>query len=94
MNDPLRRNLLQALDSMFVRHNIDKIQIQYAAESQVLMAVLNNNAREGDSNIQYELVVKGKTTGRPKLYELTFSDKGELLGTSKIVLRNTDNLEY
>jgi hypothetical protein len=94
MKENVSRNILHALDSMFNSHKIDKIQIQYTAETSVLIAILNKYADQADSKIQYEIVVKGKKNRRPKLYELTFSDNGKLLETSVIIFRNTDNLEY
>ena len=94
MKENVSRNILQALDSMFNSHKIDKTQIQYSAEDSVLLAILNKNAHQAVSKIQYEIVVKGKKSGRPKLYELTFSDNGKLLGSAEIIFRNTDNLEY
>jgi len=94
MDENVSRNIVQALDSMFNRFKIDKIQIQYSAESPVLLAILNNITTRSDYKVQYEIVVKGKKTGRPKLYELTFSDSGKLLDSVEIIFRNTDNLEY
>ncbi len=94
MDEPLRSNILQALDSIFNSHKIDKIQIQYSAENPVLLAILNNKTDFSNFKVQYEIVVKGKKTGRPKLYELTFTENGELLESSEIIFRNTDNLEY
>jgi hypothetical protein len=86
--------IIKELDSMFSSHKIDKIQIQFTAESTVLLEILNNKADQADSKIQFEIVVKGKKTGRPKLYELTFDDKGNLLDSAEIIFRNTDNLEF
>jgi hypothetical protein len=94
MDEQLRGSILNALDSLFNSHKLDKIQIQYVAETNVLLEILNKKADQTDSKIQYEIVVKGKKTGRPKLYELTFTENGELLESSEIIFRNTDNLEY
>lgn len=94
IDEQLRGSMSQALDSMFHRHSIGKMQVQYSATPPVLLAILNNKADPANSRIQYELVVKGKTTGRPKLFELTFSEKGKLLETFEIIFRNTDHLEY
>lgn len=94
MDDQLRGSILHTLDSLFDSHKLDKIQIQYAAETNVMLEILNKKADQTDSKIQYEIVIKGKTTGRPKLYELTFTENGELLESSEIIFRNTDNLEY
>ncbi|MDD4108082.1 MAG: hypothetical protein PHH93_05115 [Prolixibacteraceae bacterium] len=94
MDEHIRSNISESLDSLFTRHNIIKIQIQYSAEKPVLLAILNNKAEFSESRIQYEIEVKGKETGRPKLYELTFTELGKLTDISEIIFRNTDNLEY
>lgn len=94
LKETVRQNISEALNSMFERHSMDKIQIQYSAGNTTLLEILNLEAGQKTSKIQYEIVVKGKTTGRPKLYELTFSETGELVETSEIIFRNTDNLEY
>lgn len=94
VDEKVSSTILKALDSMFSTHKIDKIQIQYSAESPVLLAILNSKADRSTSRIQYEMVVKGKKEGRPKLYELTFDDKGNLLESAEIIFRNTDNLEF
>lgn len=94
LDENISRNLRQVLDSIFTSHNIQKIQVQYASESSVLLAILKNEAESSAATVQYEMVVKGKKTGRPKLYELIFSDNGRLIESSEIIFRNTDNLEY
>lgn len=94
IDENVSRNIIQALYSMFYSHKIEKIQIQYSAEIPVLLAILNNKPDQSVSKVQYEIVVKGKKTGRPKLFELTFTENGELLETLEIIFRNTDNLEY
>lgn len=94
LDDQVRRNISIALDSLFTRHKINKIQIQYSAESKVLLDLLNNQPNIPQAKIQYEIVVAGRKTNRPKLYELTFTDSGKLSEISEIIFRNTDNLEY
>jgi len=94
MDEQLRGSILFALDSLFNSHKLDKIQIHYVAETNVLLEILNKKADQTDSKIQYEIMVKGKKNGRPKLYELTFTESGELLESLEIIFRNTDNLEY
>ena len=94
IREQVGRNIVQGLDSMFNSHKIDKIQIQYTADSPILLGVLNNKSNGKKAKIQYEIVVKGKKTGRPKLYELTFSEKGKLLFSEEIIFKNTNNLEF
>lgn len=94
MEENITSKILKTLDSLFTRYSIDKIQIQYSAEKHLLIGLLNNDSGESNLNVQYELVVKGRKAGRPKLYELNFSDEGRLIESSEIIFRNTDNLEY
>jgi hypothetical protein len=94
LDENVRRNILKSLDSLYLRHSIIKIQIQYSAEEPVLLAILNNKAEFSESGIQYETEVKGRKTGRPKLYEITFTKEGKLKDISEIIFRSTDNLEY
>jgi hypothetical protein len=90
----VRDKIIQELDSLFVRYKIEKIQVQYTAGRQLLISLLNGKSVVPDLNVQYEIVVKGRTVNRPKLYELTFTDAGRLIDSSEIIFRNTDNLVY
>ncbi len=94
MDENLQKNIVKSLDSLFTKHSIFKIQIHYSSESHDLLEVLNNKTTRSNLKVKYEIVAKGKKTGRPGLYELTFNDEGNLLESSKIIFRNTDNLEY
>lgn len=94
LDEKVRGNITKSLDSLFVRHSVEKIQIQYTADSQLLHDILNGKISHADCEIRYEIVVKGKKADRPKLFEFTFSGDGNLLEFVEIVFRNTDNLEY
>lgn len=94
MDEKVSDKIMEELDSLFVRYKIEKIQVQYTAYRQLLISLLNDKSVVPDLNVQYEIVVKGRTANRPKLYELTFTDAGRLLESSEIIFRSTDHLEY
>jgi len=88
------QNIRQEMNSKFEKWKIRKIQIQYTGDREVLLELGKNKKPTEDYVIKYEIVVKGKKEGRPKLFEMTFSEQGEFLKSSTIIFKNTDILEY
>ncbi len=83
------------LKSVFLRYKIQKIQIQYSGTPKnVLTALKNNNLLKDNITTKYELIIKGKTQTSKNLYEFTFNAKGNFEKNSKIILKNTDHLEF
>ena len=89
-----REKINTNLNTRFLSHKVRKIQIQYAGDPAMLIAIARGENPPQQITIKYELIVKGKQEGRPKLYEITFSDEGDLLQVSEIVFKNSDHLEY
>lgn len=90
----IQQKMLEYLDKEFNKHKIQKIQKQYAGNSEVIKRVLLGEELSQEYFIRFEMVVKGRKNGQVKLYELLFSDAAQLLESFTIELRNTDNLEY
>ncbi len=82
------------LDSLFVRHDIRKIQIQYSGDPKALFKLAQNQQPAAAFTTRYELVVKGKKPDGVHLYEITLDEQGALHALEAIVFRNSDNLEY
>lgn len=90
----LTNKIISQLDSLFVRHKTRKIQLQYSGNIQSIGNLIKNKSKERHYSTNYEFVVKGKVNKLWQLYEITFNDKGSLITKSRIVFRNTDNLEF
>ena len=83
-----------SLDSLFTSSKIDKIQLQYTGAQEVLKELLSQDTSTLTHGINYELVVQGKKQKGFQLYEILFSEKGDILRMGQIVEKNTDHLEY
>ena len=90
----VRTQIEQELTQKFTKHKIDKIQLQYTGNRDVLFAVIRNRTTTHSYTTKYELVVNAKAKGERKLYEITFNNEGDLEQVSEIIFKNTDNLEY
>lgn len=88
-----QQNIKSSLNSTFKKHKIRKIQIQFSGEEKDLINYFNSGIKN-NITIKYEIVLKGKTDSGKHLYEFLFNHNGQLESTSKIVFRNTDNIEF
>jgi hypothetical protein len=89
-----RERVTLELDSCFTKHKIKKIQIQHSGDISAMLALLKGEIPQVLYTTQYEMVIKGKTDARPKLFEITFSEEGKILEINQIIFKNTDNLEF
>lgn len=94
IREATRQAISKVLDSQFSRHRLVKIQRQWSGDTKtVLQATKSGVIGEGIVE-RYETVIKGKSATGLHWYEITFSASGILLTQKRIILRNTDNLEY
>lgn len=82
------------LKRRFEAQRIRKIQLQYTGSTEALGELLHSDTCPPELRLRYELIVKGRDESGVHLYEMLFSEEGALLHTARVVLRNTDNLEY
>lgn len=87
----IKKHLEQETD----QYKIEKIQQQYSGDTTLLINYFNNAKAEPKGILcQYEIIVKTKINTQFFKYEYTFSSEGIFEKKRKIILRNTDNLEY
>jgi hypothetical protein len=82
------------LDSVFSSHKTMKIQAHFNGNPEDIPLLLEKGLSDFSFPVKYEWVVKGKTAGRPKMYEFMFTNDGRFETKKEILLRNTDNLEF
>ena len=75
-------------------YKVRKVQIQYSGSPSSLITKIKSGDLKEGCTVKYELVVKCNTFSDAVLYEFLFSDTGEQEGRSKIVFKNSSNLEY
>lgn len=91
-----RTAILQYFEASFDKHKIYKVQRQFSGNAASLLQIPSNEPIQSTDDIllRYEIVAKVKRQKNYQKLELLFSEKGELIQQSIILLKNTDNLEY
>ncbi len=88
------RSICERLSAEGDRHKIDKIQIQYTGEEQLLKEVsVSGKCGEGCVT-RYELVVRIRKDKELSSFEYLFSEDGTLERRSEIIIQTSSNLEY
>ncbi len=76
------------------KYKIVKVQKQYSGDASALISMLKAGTNNPSVTLKYELVVKCHQQKKVDLFEYLFTDKGQLISTSKIVFKNSSHLEY
>jgi len=82
------------LDSLYQKWKFQKIQIHYRGHPRDITTSINQNKRCESIKVYYEIVLKGKSSGSAQLYEITFSEQGEIQDILQIIQDKADHLEY
>lgn len=90
-----RESVCDYLAANFDRYQIQRVQEQWTADrKQLLIELIRRGETDGAYTRKYEAIVRGRAEGMTQDYELLFSMEGRLERSSRIVYRNTDNLDY
>lgn len=94
LSEEVKTSITTQLDSIFEKHTIEKLQVQYRGEISSFASYIDTKTERNKYTLNYELVVKGRISRKWNLYEVVFDENGNWKNTSKIMLRDTDHLEY
>ena len=86
--------MVSYLEAEFDDYKFRKIQREHLGEADDLFDLIEDNERDDDLTIKYEVKVNGKIDKRRALYEISFDAKGEVLNRREVVLQSTDILDY
>lgn len=76
------------------KYSFEKIQIQYLGKPQMILAYFLKPESATDLSINYEIVIATKVDGSFTLFEYLFTESGNFVQRSQIILKMTDNIEY
>lgn len=76
------------------KFKIQKVQIQYSGDRSILLSKIKTGESTGNYIVRYEIVVKCSKARDVALFEYLFSHTGQQLSVSKIIFKNSSNLEY
>jgi hypothetical protein len=71
-----------------------KVQIQYTGNEAALQAKMQSGTVTPDVHTRFEVVVNCRKSTGPELLEYLFSDKGETISVTQIIIKSSSNLEY
>ena len=94
IGEAVRASMDQALSRAYKKYRLIKIQRQWTGSAEDLVQAVQARSAGEQIQLRYEIIIKGKSETGWQWYEITFSDTGKLLSSKRIILRNTDNLEY
>ena len=86
--------IINKLDSIFSKHKIEKVQVQWVGSNEVLYSLIGKIDTTLPYTTNYEIVIEGRKEKSIKVYEILFSVDGSILSISEIVQSSTDNLDY
>jgi hypothetical protein len=90
-----RKRMTVGMDSLFTKHKVQKVQIQYSGDQMTVLQKAKGEEPGGSMTTMYEVVISGKKENeRNSLYEIHFTEEGEMLDVSRIIFKNSDNLEF
>ncbi len=94
LDEKLKSSVDSTLNTICERHKIAKVQIQYLGSQQVLLAKLKDGQLTEGLSTNFEIVSTCVNDNNIDQFEYLFNNEGILLNTSKIVFKNSSNLEY
>ena len=94
LESSLRESISSQLQQNCSSHRIEKVQRQFTGSENDLFALLNTGIIFEHLNINYEIIVRCKQLNEVDLFEYLFNNNGKLISTSKLVLKNSSQLEY
>lgn len=89
-----RTSLLNFLEEKYGKFSIEKIQVQYSGNQSKVLHFLIHDASKKEIDVHFEVVISAKVDGAFEMYEYLFSESGDFVNRSKIVLKSTDNIVY
>lgn len=80
--------------SLNTKYKIDKIQIQYSGDSNLILNYVRTEVASNKLIINYEIVIATKVDGVFVRFEYLFDKNGNFIQKSRIKLNMTDNIEF
>jgi hypothetical protein len=94
LESSLSESISSQLQQNCSSHRIEKVQRQFTGSENDLFTFLNTRIILEHLNINYEIIVRCKQLNEVDLFEYLFNKNGKLISTSKLVLKNSSQLEY
>jgi ribosomal protein S6 len=91
---PVRQQMETQLQARFEKYVVRKVQRQYQGSRPALRQFINEGVAGREILQQYEVVIASRQQNSYRQYEVLFSEAGEILQLSEILLQDIQHLEY
>lgn len=82
------------LNSTYNQYTLQKVQIQFSGNPEVILANFPNRETIDEVDISYEIVLSTKLEGSYVMFEYLFSETGEYVQKSRIIEKSINNIIY
>lgn len=76
------------------KHKIEKVQIQFTGSIEALFSKIKTSETNLPLTTRYEIIVRCSSSNNINLFEYLFGEDGEVISRSKIIFKNSTNLEF
>lgn len=90
----LQDSIFSQLQKDCTKYKIEKVQIQFTGELENLFTKLKISEKVVPLTTRYEIIVKCTSNKGVNLFEYLFNDEGKVVSKSKIIFKNSSNLEF
>lgn len=94
LNPEIIKKIRATIEKSHGNFKLEKIQLQYSGNKDLLKRVLDNKPIPDALTIKYEIVISSKESDTFKRFELLFNEALELESTTEIITKNNINIEY
>jgi hypothetical protein len=94
LQTPIKDSIKKHLQKDFKKHKIVKTQIQYTGNQMLLFIKLLSGEPTEDLTVKYEIIAKCRSEKSTGLFEYLFTNKGQFILASQILLKPSYHLEY
>jgi hypothetical protein len=87
-------NITKIFETEYESFNLVKLQVQYTGDPGLMLGFFPERDPTDGIHVHFEIIISTKVDGSFQKFEYLFTETGDLVHKSKILLQNTDNLTY
>lgn len=87
-------NITDIFETEYESFNLVKLQIQYTGEPELMLDFFPDRNPTDGIHVHFEIIISTRVDGSFQKFEYLFTESGDLVHKSKILLQNTDNITY
>ncbi len=87
-------NITKIFETEYESFNLVKLQVQYTGKPGLMLGFFPKRDPIDGIHVHFEIIISTKVDGSFQKFEYLFTETGDVVHKSKILLQNTDNITY